>query len=211
MKTTILILLAQLFLIHSVSALEVRVTRGVDLLEVDHQGEMVTIMRDQDQSAVIVGEYAKTSRSCPPFCPQPMEIEGVKTIGEVELIGFLQTQHKEGFGLLVDARTSKWYQKGTIPGSINIPYTSLNLSGGADEFILEDALESFGVSKSDGMWDFSEAMTVVIWCNGPWCGQSPAAIRGLLTIGYPAEQILYYRGGMQAWKQFGLNVVIPKF
>lgn len=189
--------------------LDVRVTRGVDSLEVEHQGEMVTIMRNQDTAAVIEGDFAKTSRPCPPFCPQPMEIKGVKTIGEVELIEFLQTLHRDGFGVLVDARTPKWYLSGTIPGSINIPYTSLDLSGGADEFILEDALEQLGVTRKDGVWDFSDALTVVLWCNGPWCGQSPAAIAGLLAVGYPNDLILYYRGGMQAWKQFGLTVVIP--
>jgi len=209
-SATITMVLVAQFLFSTVCyGLDVRVTRGVETLEVEHDGEMVTIMRDQNQQAVIDPDYAKTSRACPPFCPQPMAIEGIKTIGEVELVEFLQTLHKDGFGVLVDARTPKWYLRGTIPGSVNIPYTSLNLSGGADEFILEDALEQLGVTKKGEEWDFSEAMTVVLWCNGPWCGQSPAAIHGLLAIGYPSEQILYYRGGMQSWKLFGLTVIIP--
>ncbi|MGA1179662.1 MAG: rhodanese-like domain-containing protein, partial [Marivivens sp.] len=36
--------------------------------------------------------------------------------------------------------------------------------------------------------------------------QSPTAIRNLLEVGYPAERIFYYRGGMQAWRMLGLSV-----
>jgi len=50
----------------------------------------------------------------------------------------------------------------------------------------------------------------MLWCNGPWCGQSPHAIRGLLDLGYPAEKLYYYRGGMQAWQSLGLTVVKVK-
>jgi len=49
----------------------------------------------------------------------------------------------------------------------------------------------------------------VLWCNGPACGQSPRAIRGLLKVGYPADRIYYYRGGMQMWQLWGLTTVIP--
>ncbi|MGD8572392.1 MAG: rhodanese-like domain-containing protein, partial [Gammaproteobacteria bacterium] len=45
---------------------------------------------------------------------------------------------------------------------------------------------------------------------GMWCGQSPRAIKGLLKLGYPAEKISYYRGGMQSWQMLGLTVVIPE-
>lgn len=58
-------------------------------------------------------------------------------------------------------------------------------------------------------WDFSQAKSLVLWCNGPWCGQSPTAIKGLIGQGYPANKIRYYRGGMQLWRVFGLPVVSP--
>jgi rhodanese-related sulfurtransferase len=32
-------------------------------------------------------------------------------------------------------------------------------------------------------------------------------IKALLEVGYPAEKIKYYRGGMQAWTSLGLSVV----
>jgi hypothetical protein len=43
-----------------------------------------------------------------------------------------------------------------------------------------------------------------------WCDQSPRAIKGLLHLGYPAEKLLYYRGGMQDWMILGLTVVTPE-
>jgi rhodanese-related sulfurtransferase len=49
----------------------------------------------------------------------------------------------------------------------------------------------------------------VFWCSEPACGQSPRAIKGLLKTGYPSEQILYYRGGMQMWQLWGLTTVMP--
>jgi rhodanese-related sulfurtransferase len=49
----------------------------------------------------------------------------------------------------------------------------------------------------------------LLWCNGPWCGQSPRAIRALISLGYPAEKLYYYRGGMQMWQSLGLTTVLP--
>jgi len=50
---------------------------------------------------------------------------------------------------------------------------------------------------------------LLLYCNGPWCGQSPTNIRTLLTLGYPAHKIKWYRGGMQAWESLGLTTVKP--
>ena len=68
----------------------------------------------------------------------------------------------------------------------------------------------FGADQKTEKWDFSNARQVVFWCNGPWCGQSPRAIKGLLELGFPAEKIAYYRGGMQMWKVLGLTIVVPE-
>ena len=192
------------------SALEVNITPKVDQFQVQHGERMVTVMREQDTSATLESDYALTSRPCPPFCAQPMSAgKGVQTIGEVELVEFMQTRLADGSGVVIDARTPDWYRRGTSPGSINIPYKQLNPGQGADDLTLEDALLPLGVTPADEGWDFSQAKHAVLWCNGPWCGQSPTAIRGMLSIGYPAEKLLYYRGGMQLWRVFGLPVVEP--
>jgi rhodanese-related sulfurtransferase len=195
---------------HGIQALEVNITHDLAEFEVMHNGKPILVQRNQDTDAMLEFNFARTSRPCPPFCAQPMQVApGVATIGEVELVAFMQGDMKSGKGLLVDARTPDWHERGTIPGSINIPFTHLNPAQGADEITLSEALARLGVKESGDGWDFSQAKTIAVWCNGPWCGQSPTAIQGLLSIGYPKERILYYRGGMQLWRIFGLSVVSP--
>ncbi|MBF0283470.1 MAG: rhodanese-like domain-containing protein [Magnetococcales bacterium] len=194
------------FLYSGVVWAEAKITQEIASITVPHGTKQVTVTREQDPSAVIDPVFARVSRPCPPYCAQPMVVlPRVQTIGEVELIDFMRTHLKAGTGVLVDARTPDWHAKGTIPGSINVPYTDVNPSLGADEMVIEKALERFGVRNGD----FSKAKSLVLWCNGSWCGQSPTAIRGLVELGYPREKLFYYRGGMQAWKIYGLTVVPP--
>jgi len=206
-----IILVAILLAMSSQSfALDVAIANGIESIMVPHGDKMIRVQRNQNNKAVIQGDFAKTSRNCPPFCIQPIIVgEGVKTIGTLELIYFMNDYLKDKSGLLIDARTPKWFNKGTIPGSINVPYTSLKGSAGADEFAIEDSLILLGAEKTDEQWDFFDAKTLVLWCNGPWCGQSPEAIRALLDLGYPAEKIRYFRGGMQSWLMLGFNIIKP--
>ncbi|MBL3600696.1 MAG: rhodanese-like domain-containing protein [gamma proteobacterium endosymbiont of Lamellibrachia anaximandri] len=192
------------------AALEVNITNTVDQFQVRHGEHDISILRNQDTDAVIEFNFARTSRPCPPFCAQPMQLDkSVETIGEIELVAFMQGPLADGSGLLIDARTEEWHERGTIPGSINIPFNQLNPEQGADELTLEDALARLGVRETEKGRDFSAAKQLALWCNGPWCGQSPTAIKGLLSVGYPAGKIKYYRGGMQLWRIFGLPVVSP--
>ena len=191
-------------------ALEVNITKDTGEFVIKHGDRDVRVLRNQEMDNIINFDYALTSRPCPPFCAQPMSAApGVETIGEVELIEFMQTSLADGSGVLVDARTPDWFERGTIPGSTSLPFTALNPAQGADDITLEESLALLGVTPTDDAWNFSSAKRVVLWCNGPWCGQSPTAIRGLLSIGYPAGKLLYYRGGMQSWQSFGLTVIKP--
>ena len=191
-------------------ALDVGITREIETIDVIHDGKKVTIMRNQDPDNTVNPAYAKTSRKCPPFCIQPMTLaDGVETIGELELLDYLKRINEGADSVLViDSRTSDWVRKGTIPGSINIPWTHLSPAAGADPFAMEDIFkEQFGVKTLEGLWDFSGAKTLVLFCNGMWCGQSPSNIKSLLLFGYPANKLKWYRGGMQDWENLGLTVV----
>lgn len=192
------------------AALDVRITQELEYVDVLHEGKPVRIQRNQDPDARISDRYALTSRKCPPFCIQPAVIApGVETIGEIELLAYLkQMAAGDETILVIDSRTPDWVEKGTIPGSVNIPWTTLNPEAGADPFEIADILEQrFGVRGTEGLWDFSNARTLVLFCNGMWCGQSPTNIRTLLQFGYPADRLKWYRGGMQDWEALGLTVV----
>lgn len=222
-----------LFLTTTLQAADVAVklTPKLDSFIVKHQGKEVEIIRNQDQNHVVDLAWARTSRKCPPFCPQPVNVApGVTTVGEVEVFDFMQSKVNKGTGLLVDARVAEWHQKGTIPSSINIPFTEFEKK--ASDPNLEPVMKKIGAKRRDavgffghawdsaekamgvdiqrtGFWDFSGSPDLLFWCNGPWCGQSPHAIRGLLELGFPAEKVFYYRGGMQMWEILGLPVIVP--
>jgi rhodanese-related sulfurtransferase len=189
---------------------EVRITADLTAVEVVHNGKPITITRNQNPDHRINPEYAKTARPCPPFCVQPALLApGVETIGELELLAYLRRQTEGDKSVMViDSRTPDWVENGTIPGARNISWQELNPEAGADPLAIAEILErQFGALSLEGLWDFSAAKTLVLFCNGPWCGQSPTNIRTLLKFGYPAHKIKWYRGGMQDWEALGFTVV----
>lgn len=185
-------------------AQDVGITPDYPSASFEINGQTIVIERNQDQAAVIDPSFAKTSRACPPFCIHPMSGgEGVETVGEIELIKFMEDYVEQGAGLLVDSRIPSWYQKGTIPGAVNIPFTAVEPT---NEY-RDEILKALGAVKKTDSWNFSNAIDLLMFCNGPWCDQSPRAIQNLLEVGYPAEKIRYYRGGMQLWLLLGLSTV----
>ncbi len=203
----------------------VNITPKLDSVTVMHKGKETKIMRVQDNANTVNPAFAKTSRPCPPFCIQPMNLgEGIDTIGEVEVIDFADKMSKGDKNImLIDSRTPDWVAKGTIPGAVNVSWVELTPSKGATtEGIMNVMTGQFGIKLADGIdevdvdeaiangdtskvFDFSGAKTLVMFCNGMWCGQSPASIAALIKFGYPADKIKYYRGGMQDWEILGLS------
>jgi rhodanese-related sulfurtransferase len=173
---------------------EVGITPDLMSVTVQTTNGPVEIMRDQDTDARLAEPWLQTSRPCPNFCIQPMiPAPGVTTIGELEVLEFLSS----GDAVLVDGRIRPQYEEGTIPGAISVPYTEA-----------ADRLGEFGCEIDfDGWICEAEVPNVVLFCNGPWCGQSPTAARRMIEAGYPAENIYYYRGGMQNWNMLGLTVM----
>jgi rhodanese-related sulfurtransferase len=113
---------------------------------------------------------------------QPLVVApGVRTVGELDVIDHIER------GLpLVDSRLPHFFAEATIPGAVNIPHT--------------DVL--------DRIDELDPRTPAIFFCNGPQCSATPAAVAALLAAGFPAEAILYYRGGMHDWMTLGLPVEI---
>jgi rhodanese-related sulfurtransferase len=114
---------------------------------------------------------------------QPISLApGVRTVGELEVIEHLQAGRP-----ILDCRLPEYVERGTIPGAVNIPHGEI-----AERIAELDPVEP----------------TVVV-CNGPQCTATAHAIDGLLAAGWPAERLLYYRGGIHDWVTLGLRLVTP--
>lgn len=111
---------------------------------------------------------------------QPIQIaDGVITVDEIKL-----NEYQEKELPIIDARTVDFYKVSTIPGAKNIPYNEI-------------------VERMD---ELDKKTPSIFFCNGPQCPQSPTAIHNLLEAGFPADKILYYRGGMHDWVTLGLPI-----
>ncbi|MCX8017271.1 MAG: rhodanese-like domain-containing protein [Rhodocyclaceae bacterium] len=179
-------------------------------LDVLHEGRLVRIERAADNFNQIEPDYALTSRPCPPYCIQPMHLApGVETIGELELLEYLaRITRRDDSVLVIDSREADWLvRSGIIPGAVHLQWERLHPQHASAEAIAEILELQFGASRTGLLWNFENAKTLVFYCNGPWCGQSPTNIRQLLALGYPAHKLKWYRGGMQDWKSLGLTTV----
>ncbi|MGC9370962.1 MAG: rhodanese-like domain-containing protein [Paracoccaceae bacterium] len=175
--------------------LEVKIRKDRPTVTVQTESGPVEIRRIQDTEHHVTGEWARTSRPCPPFCIQPMTpAPGVTTIGELELLDMLEDPE----AIVLDSRTPDWFVKGSIPGAVNMPYTQA-----------ADRLGELGCTLDFDGFICEDVPRVALFCNGAWCGQSPTAIRRMIEAGFPADRLYYYRGGMQAWRVLGLTVTDP--
>lgn len=135
---------------------------------------------------------AKNGGTLQPLIPVP----GVHPVGEIEILEALSDRN----ALVVDMRDPNDRVKGTIPGSIGIPYTEV-----------ASRLNELGCKKNGNAWNCESAKKIFAFCNGPVCPQSPMAIKAMTRDGFPADKIYYYRGGMLDWDALGLTLVKDEF
>ena len=174
---------------------QVCITVGMSRCAVPGPDGPLEVRRITDPEHRLSSEWARTSRPAPPAALQPLvPVPGVQPLGELELIEALQNPDI----VVVDSRKPEQFAKYTIPGAINLPFTDP-----------ETALEALGCRRAGDGWNCSGARPVAMFCNGVWCGQSPALIRKLTAAGYPPERIQYYRNGLQGWLLQGLSVWTP--
>ena len=202
MKKTVLTSAMVMLTANQLTAKSVQITEELASISIKENGKIVQIERIEDTKHRLTSSFSKTSRACPPFCIQPMKIGKVETIGELELLEFLQQMQDESNNIiLIDARTKDWAKKGSIPGAINLPFTMLK----KESKYINNILKLLGAKKENDAWKFDNVPQLVIFSNGIWDAQATKAIENLLSLGYPEEHLKYYRGGMQNWYILGLT------
>ena len=97
----------------------------------------------------------------------PMNMnDEIETFRELEVLEFLEDMQDDKERLFVDCRKTGWYESLTIPiSAINIPLTYFTER---DKWEKEkkEALALFGVKGEKAPYDFSEAKTILFFCNG---------------------------------------------
>lgn len=202
---------------------------GVVTNHINHSGDKksITIKREIDPECKKIHisndmfwkeEYAshKVSKACKStfitsagqtIFPMKMH-KDVETYGELEVMTFIKRMQNDASMLFVDTRDEEWYEYRTIPGADNMHYVYITMPKVFPEEF-QDSLVKLGiVIGKDRRYDFSNVKTVLFFCNGAWCSQSPKMIKALLTLGYPAEKIKWYRGGMDDW--LGLSMTTTR-
>ena len=156
-----------------------------------------------------VPEFCKKSFITTAGVLSPMKMhEKIDTFGELEVLEFLEEMQEDPHMLFVDSRKQGWFEARTIPGAVNIPFIYFTEKGKWEKK-KQEALALLGVRSTKEGYDFSEAKTVLFFCNGVWCRQSPQMIEALLEIGYPPEKMKWYRGGLHSWLNVGMTSLSP--
>lgn len=132
--------------------------------------------------------------------------EEITTYGELEVLAFIKQMQRDDSLMLIDVCKEEFYTYRTIPGAVNMPFHHFK-ERESFEFEFEEHMRQLGVSvnEKDESLDFTHAKTITLFCNGPWCSLSVTTIRALLEVGYPADKIKWYRGGLQEWLAAGMT------
>ncbi len=138
----------------------------------------------------------------------PMKLHNkIETYGEMEVLAYIEKMKNDDNMLFIDTRDEEWYEYKTIPGAINMHYVYIMKKNKFPEEY-KASLQKLGVMIKNNSYDFSQVKTILLFCNGSWCSQSPKMIKALLALGYPSEKMKWYRGGMDDW--LGLSMTTTK-
>jgi len=162
----------------------------------------VKVLHEQDE-VLIERKLLNQALTCPPFCIEPMKIKGVTTLGELEVLAFIDKLKEKKGRLLIDVRENSLYEKETIPGAINLPFSMLKDGSKYQGEVLH--LLGATVRKSNGKWSFPKAEQLLIFGGSSSTPEAFNALKKLLSLGYPNDKLYYYRGGLSAWRALGLT------
>jgi len=201
---------------------------GIETVHIYHRGDSkrITIKREIDPECLKIDisndmfwqeQYAshKVSQACKStFITSagktifPMKLhKDVETYGEIEVMHFIKEMQDDPSMLFIDTRDEEWYGYRTIPGAHNMHYVYMTMPEVFEEEH-KASLKKLGIVQKDNTYDFTNAKTVLLFCNGAWCSQSPKMVKALLALGYPPQKIKWYRGGMDDW--LGLSMTTTR-
>jgi len=196
----------------SVAAIAVGVTISTSLMA-QEDGEIIStaftlggveksFSQGQTLDTETLVSFHRKGADCDQICIAPeIAADGVQTVGERDVIAFVASTVSAGNGLLIDSREPDQRAAGYISGSVSVP-TSLVQS---DNPYLTDIMLALGARALEGTLNYSDAMPLIVFDDGPTTFDAPALIAQLIAQGYPAEKISYYHGGMLVWTALGLN------
>lgn len=166
-------------------------------------GERVLIGGGNPDAARFAMRFATARPDCAGPCIAPLQVaEGVQSLDELQVLEFLTTKVAGNIGLMVDARRPEERAVGFIPGSVNLPHSTV----AEGNSYRDDILRALGAREFDGLFNFTDARQLLVYDNGPASNDAGLLVANLLAAGYPAELIRYYRGGMQVWAVLGLSI-----
>jgi len=172
--------------------IELKITETLTSITIVHENQTLRIKRTPKNQ----------EHTCPPFCIQPMNIKGVSTVGELEVLDFIKELKGKEAKLLIDIRENKDFKQYTIPGAINIPYSMLKINSKYQKQILI----LLGGEKIGKKWLFKFVPTLLIFGTSDEDEKTYNAINTLLKLSYPNKKIYYYRAGIEGWNRLGLTL-----
>ena len=95
---------------------------------------------------------------------------------------YTDVQNGETGFIVIDARSPESYARGHVPGSINLPYRTIN------------AQTTTGLSKDK---------VIVTYCAGVFCNASTKAAAKLSALGFRVKEML---DGLEGWQQEGYPI-----
>jgi len=172
--------------------LELKITETLTSIKIIYENQTLEIKRTPKNQ----------KHTCPPFCIQPMNIKGVRTVGELEVLDFIKELKGKEAKLLIDVRKSKLYNQHTIPGAINIPYSMLDDKSKYQK----EVLTLLGGKKLGDKWIFKSIPTLLIFGASDENEEASKSIKTLLELSYPHKKIYYYRAGVAGWSHLRLTL-----
>ena len=107
---------------------------------------------------------SRSGLSCPSSCIKPMiAAAGVDTLGELEVIGFMQSSVSAGSGLLIDVRMPATFSSGSLPSAVNVPVATFS----PENPYLGDLLSALGVQETGSSRNFDRAFNLAVFGGGP--------------------------------------------